>query len=345
MARVAVLMSGGIDSTAAAVLLKRAGHDVIGLTARLLLSASRCCDADDLYRAQRICHKLGIPHITLDLRQEFERNVVDEFFEAYFDGLTPNPCARCNREIKLGKMLGLAVRSGFDRVATGHYARIRLIAGRYAICEPVDRRKSQTYFLALVRQAALEYLVFPLSRLRKEEARRIVSGMNLPVRDGESQDLCFIPTGAYRKILEARWNGPGEGNVLDVEGNVVGSHKGHYAYTIGQRLGREGRRYYVVEKRASTNEIVVAERGQTLKTRIRVRDINRYVPLSSLEGKRLRVKYRYNSAPVTGKILESKSACVVVATDEACFAPAPGQILACYLDDCLVFGGIIDRAD
>lgn len=341
MARIAVLMSGGVDSSAAAVLLKQAGHEIVGLTARLAPSSSRCCDTEDLYRAQRICHRLDVPHITLDLQHEFDSRVVTPFVSSYFDGLTPNPCAHCNREIKLGRILGLAVRSGFDLVATGHYAAMKVLHDRRVICEPRDRRKSQTYFLALVKPVALERIVFPLERLEKEDVRRVVLGMNLPLRDGESQDLCFIPSKGYHRILEERWDGPASGNVLDTEGNVVGTHRGHYAYTIGQRLGRRGRRYYVIEKRAETNEIVVADREQTLRNRVAARDVNWFMPVGLIRDKGLRIKYRYNSPAVPGRIEAAEGGSLVVATDEPCFAPAPGQILACYLDDCLACGGII----
>jgi tRNA-specific 2-thiouridylase len=341
MARIAVLMSGGVDSSAAALLLKQAGHELVGLTARLAASSSRCCDTEDLYRAQRICHKLDMPHVTLDLEREFASRVVTPFVRSYFDGLTPNPCAHCNREIKLGKILGLAIRSGFDLVATGHYAAVKVLNDRHVICEPHDRRKSQTYFLALVEAAALERVVFPLERLKKEDVRRLVIGIDLPVRDGESQDLCFIPREGYHRVLEERWDGPASGNVLDAEGNVVGTHRGHYAYTIGQRLGRLGRRYYVIEKRAATNEIIVADRKMSLKDRIAARDVQWFLPPGLIRERTLRIKYRYNSPAVPGRIVAAEEGLLAVATDEPCFAPAPGQILACYLDDCLVCGGII----
>jgi tRNA-specific 2-thiouridylase len=321
--------------------MKQAGHEVVGITARLSGSSSRCCDTEDLYRAKRICHRFDMPHVTLDLQHEFDSQVVAPFVSSYFDGLTPNPCAHCNREIKLGKILGLAVRSGFDLVATGHYAAIKRLHGRPVICEPRDRRKSQTYFLALVEAAALNHIIFPLEGLEKEDVRRLVLGLRLPVRDGESQDLCFIPSEGYHRILEERWDGPASGDVLDTDGNVVGKHRGHYAYTIGQRLGRQGRRYYVIEKRAETNEIIVAEREQTLRSRIAARDVNWFLAVGKIRDKDLRIKYRYNSPAVPGRIEAAAGSRLVVATGEPCLAPAPGQILACYLDDCLVCGGII----
>lgn len=341
MSRVAVLMSGGVDSSCAAVVLKGAGHQVTGITARMSQPASTHAGEDDIYRAQRVCHRLGIPHIVLDLTDDFSRLVVEPFIAAYLAGTTPNPCARCNREIKLGSILRLALESGFERVATGHYAGIRHVGGKPLICDPVDRRKSQVYFLALVMPEAVGRLEFPLAERRKSEVRKTASHLNLEVRDGESQDLCFIPRGAYHQLLDERWDGPRSGDVLDLEGRIIGSHKGHYAYTIGQRFGLRGKRYYVVEKRAATNEIVVGRRQETLRSVITITGVNRFLPREDLKDGHLSIKYRYNSPRVGASIIESGEDRVTFATRRPCFAPAPGQIVACYWDTCLVCGGII----
>jgi tRNA-specific 2-thiouridylase len=344
MSRVAVLMSGGVDSSGAAVLLTQQGHDVTGITARMSGPASACCDDDDIYRAKRVCHRLGIPHIVLDLREDFDRRVLDPFIAAYLEGTTPNPCAICNREIKLGKMVGLAVRSGFDRVATGHYAAIGRMGGRRVLREPAETRKSQVYFLALIRPQILDVLEFPLERTQKREVKEIAASLDLAVRQGESQDLCFVPTGGYQQMLSDRWDGPPEGDVLDLKGNVVARHKGHYAYTVGQRFGIKGKRYYVIAKRARTNEIVIAGRDETMKRKITITGINVFVPLEDLGDRDLTIKYRYNSPRIAAKILEADEGHVTLLTDEACFAPAPGQIVACYRDDCMVCGGVIESA-
>jgi tRNA-specific 2-thiouridylase len=343
MTRVAVMMSGGVDSSGAAALITQQGYDVTGITARMTGPSSAGYGDEDIYRAQRVCHVLGISHVVLDLSRDFDRSVLRPFIDAYLRGATPNPCAVCNREIKLGKILGLAVRSGFDRVASGHYARIGRIAGRPVLCEPADERKSQVYFLALVRPEVLEHIEFPLEHIEKRRVREIAAGLGVPVREGESQDLCFVPSGGYRRLIADRSGGLWEGDVLDSDGNVVGKHRGHYAYTVGQRFGLSGKRYYVIEKRAGSNEIVVAERERALKHEITVAHGNFFVPLESVAGGELTIKYRYNSPRVPARIVRAGDR-IVFRTAEPCFAPAPGQILACYWRDCVVFGGIIESA-
>ena len=244
--------------------------------------------------------------------------------------------------MKLGKILGLALRAGFDRVATGHYAGIGRIGERPVLREPVEERKSQVYFLALVGPDVLDTLEFPLEGVRKHRVQEIVAGLDLAVRHGESQDLCFVPSGGYRPMLSDRWGDRADGDVLDLEGNVIGNHRGHYAYTVGQRFGLRGRRYYVVEKRAGTNEIVIARRERALKRDITVAGCNFFVPLDELADKELTIKYRYNSPRVTAKILKADDGRITFRAGEPCFAPAPGQILACYWRDYMVCGGIIE---
>ena len=344
MSRIAILMSGGVDSSFAAALLTQQGHDVTGITARMSGPRSACCDDDDVYRAKRVCHRLGIPHIVLDLREEFGRRVLDPFIDDYLMGSTPNPCAVCNREIKLGKMVGLAVRSGFARVATGHYARIRQVDGRPVLCEPSEASKSQVYFLALVRPEVLDRLEFPLEDIEKREVKEFAASLDLTVRQDESQDLRFVPSGGYRQVLRDRWDGPAEGDVLGPEGDVVAKHMGHYGYTVGQRFGMRGKRYYVIDKRARTNEIVVAEREEALKRRITVTAMNYFVPLENLADRNLTIKYRYNSPRVAAEIVDAGWGGVTFEAAEPCFAPAPGQIVACYWLDNMVCGGVIESA-
>jgi tRNA-specific 2-thiouridylase len=345
----AVLMSGGVDSSAAALILKEAGYDITGITAKMWEGGSRCCDLDDIYRAQRVCHKLGAPHVVLDLTPDFERHVVDPFVRAYMEGRTPNPCAWCNREVKLGRLANLAVRAGFDRVATGHYARIRDLGGNLAFAEPADSRKSQVYFLSLVRPEAIGRLEFPLQDLTKDDAARKVRDRGLPVREGESQDLCFASSGSYEELLgeragDAALEETRHGDVLDRHGQVIGTHRGHFAYTVGQRFGIKGRRCYVIEKRAASNEIVVAEREEALMNHFVVSALNSFVPFKDLAGRDLKIKYRYNSPQVPARVTNRNGDRLEFATSELCFAPAPGQILACFKGDCLVLGGVIESA-
>jgi tRNA-specific 2-thiouridylase len=342
MARIAVLMSGGIDSSGAAALLMRAGHEIAGITA--LMSPAPPSGAEAVYRARRVCDRLRVPHIVLDLTGEFHRQVLEPFIEGYLEGLTPNPCACCNREIKLGRMLELALRCGFERVATGHYARLASKRGRLLLCEPVDTSKSQTYFLALVRPEVLPSLELPLAGVRKSEVRELVHDLGLRARNGESQDLCFVPSGAYHDLISDR-SSVATGGVIDTEGRIVGTHKGHYAYTVGQRFGLRGRRWYVLEKQAHSNQIVIGERCEALRRCIKLKSVNYFAPPSEFRDRKLRVKYRYNTPAVEGRVGEATECGLTVITNQPCFAPAPGQILACYRDGCLVFGGIIASAE
>jgi tRNA-specific 2-thiouridylase len=339
VSRIAVLMSGGVDSSAAAVLLVRRGHEVIGLTAKMWDDGSRCCDEDDVYRAQRVCHGLGISHIVLDMRKEFRKHVVDPFRAGYLGGLTPNPCSACNREIKFGGLLRAAMTFGCDLMATGHYAGLGEHEGRLLLKEPASEAKSQTYFLALVHPDVLDRLSMPLERVSKNEARQMLSELGLPARSRESQDLCFVTSGRYEEFLKDQTRGPGR--LLDREGNVVGTHRGHFAYTIGQRLGHHGKRAYVIEKRPETNEVVVGDRRHVMASRITADEANWFADPGRLAGGALRVKYRYNSPAVAARLSESGDGVFTVITDEPCFAPAPGQVLACYENDYLIGGGVI----
>ena len=345
MARIAVLMSGGIDSSGAALVLRQAGHDLMGLTARMFGSASKCCGDDDIYRAQRVCHQLGIPHRVLDLGTEFESQVIAGFVKSYVEGLTPNPCSICNSEIKFGAMLAAARRFGFERLASGHYARLERIGERMVLAEPADRRKSQIYFLALIAEDVLPGLEFPLASLEKRQVRTMVEAAGLPARETESQDLCFIVSGRYEDMLKARSAWPGSGDVLDVDGAVVARHRGHVAYTVGQRFGLGGRRLYVLSKCAARNEITVGERDRALVRSITARSVNYFSGVETGAGSVISVKYRYNSPPVGAVVTEEDSGRIKVRLDEPCFAPAPGQILACYRGDLLVCGGTIAETE
>ena len=343
MARIAVLMSGGIDSSAAALMLKQAGHDVMGLTARMWSGASKCCGDDDIYSAQRVCHNLGIPHRVIDLTRDFRDHVVAGFVGSYLEGLTPNPCAACNRDIKFGKMFDAALGFGFDRVASGHYASLAEIGGRVVLAEPRDKRKSQVYFLSLVRPEVLPRLEFPLGVSYKRDVIEMVRSQGLPARKSESQDLCFVTSGRYDEVLRAHCADPGEGDVLDADGRVVARHKGHYAYTVGQRFGLRGKRYYVTRKCAAANQITVGGRERAMARAITARSVNHFLNVDAGPASVVFVKYRYNSAAVRGRLTKLPGGRIRVLLDEPCFAPAPGQIVACYQGEHLVCGGIIEE--
>jgi tRNA-specific 2-thiouridylase len=344
MTRTAVLMSGGVDSSVAALLLARAGHEVIGVTARMWRDASRCCGDDDVYRSERVCHKLGARHVVLDVTARFDQQVVGYFRSSYLAGLTPNPCAVCNRDIKFGALVDAALKLGCEQVASGHYARLARVGEDTALAEPADRRKSQVYFLALVPGQVLARLVFPLENLLKRDVVELARDAGLPMRPTESQDLCFVASGKHRDFLEESPAAPGPGKVLDTGGRVVGEHRGHYAYTVGQRFGLAGRRLYVISKNAAANEVVIGERARALARRIRAGSVNFFLESEARPGSVVSVKYRYNSPPAAARVTGVAGGCLEVLLDEPCFAPAPGQVLACYRDDHLVCAGVIEWA-
>jgi tRNA-specific 2-thiouridylase len=341
MSRVAVLMSGGVDSTAAALLLQREGQEVVGITA--LMRGRGGVDDDGAELARRTSGVLGIHHEVLDLREEFDGHVLRPFRTGYLEGRTPNPCSMCNRDIKFGVLFDAAMARGCDLVATGHYAGLGEYGGRVTIREPASAEKSQTYFLALLRPGILERLTFPLEHLTKNEAGAIVAERGLVTRSRESQDLCFVTSGRYEEFLRKEGAGAEPGPLLDTKGNVVGRHRGHVAYTIGQRLGHGGRRTYVIEKRPETNEIVVGDRELAMATSIAAGDAVWFCAEGGLAGGRLMVKYRYNSPAVSARLHEGGEGRFTVITDEPCFAPAPGQVLACYREGYLIGGGVITR--
>ena len=341
MSKVAVLMSGGVDSTAAALLLQREEHEVVGITA--LMRGRDGVDDDGAELARRASRELGIHHDVLDLREEFERHVLQPFRAGYLEGRTPNPCSMCNRDIKFGVLYDAAIARGCDLMATGHYAGLGEYGGRVAIREPASAEKSQTYFLALVRPGTLERLAFPLEHLSKNEARAVVAQRGLETRSGESQDLCFVTSGRYEEFLRQEGAGAEPGPLLDTKGNVVGKHRGHVAYTVGQRLGHGGRRTYVIEKRPETNEVVVGDRELAMATSITADEAVWFCDRGQLAGGHLMVKYRYNSPAVSARLLEGGEGRFTVITDEPCFAPAAGQVLACYREGYLIGGGVITR--
>jgi tRNA-specific 2-thiouridylase len=342
MARVAVLMSGGVDSGGAALLLKRQGFDVEGVTAAFWEGAEG--PPDRIAAARETCLALGVSHTVVDMRREFRRDVVLPFITAYMEGKTPNPCACCNREVKLGRLAAIVKGRGFDVVATGHYARIAEVAGRTTLCEPADSRKSQVYFLALVEAGVLKSLMLPLADYHKEQVRQLLDAAGIPAAAGDSQDLCFVASGRYHDLLRLEDRAPGRGEVLDGDGNVVATHKGHVAYTLGQRFGLKGKRYYVVEKHPETNTIVIGPRDRALRSEITVSEINTFLPIPPEAAGPLSIRYRHNSSKVKARIASVRGDRITVRTEEPCFAPAPGQVLAAYVQGCLAFGGLIESA-
>jgi tRNA-specific 2-thiouridylase len=348
MNRVLVAMSGGVDSSVAALLLKNAGYDVTGVTMCLGVSegpdpaAASCCGPDAIQDAKKVAERLSIPHYVLDFAAELEAKVIDRFVSEYRSGRTPNPCVDCNRYLKFDTLLSRATVLGFDALATGHYARIERHNGSFALMKARDRRKDQTYFLAGIKRAALSQILFPLAFLTKDEVRRIAADANLPVADKpESQDICFVPDGDYGAFITKRMGAAAPGPIVDTGGRVLGTHKGISCYTIGQRGGlgiSAPKPLYVLRIDAEENTIVVGGKESLKAHGLICSDTNLLV---DEVPRRLTVKTRYTKKEAHAQVMIDSRNTTTVVFDEPQEAITPGQAVVFYRDDIVLGGGMI----
>lgn len=342
MNKILVGMSGGVDSSAAALLLKRQGYVVGGCTLKLTDGGSGASDA------KAVCDKLGIEHIVIDLRELFRQKVMDKFAESYIGGLTPNPCLLCNRFIKFGEMLDRALDMGYDGIATGHYASVRFDeqSGRYLLIRPADRKKDQTYVLYGMTQFQLAHTVFPLNGLEKSEIRRLAEENGLVSADKpDSQDICFVPDGDYAGFIERHTGRTFPcGNFTDTDGNVMGRHGGLIRYTIGQRKGLGvtfGKPVYVCGKNAGDNTVTLGEEKDLFRTELTVGNVNLISAAKLSEPLRVTAKTRYSAKEQAAAVFPIKDGLMRVKFDEAVRAPAAGQACVFYDGDVVVGGGTI----
>ncbi len=354
-------MSGGVDSSAAAALLRDQGHEVIGISLRLSKSEGgrapgRCCSPDDLDDARAVADTLGIPFYVFEATDLFSRTVVDPFVGSYLAGETPIPCLACNREVKFGHLLARAEALG-AHLATGHYARIESDgAGRKRLLRGLDASRDQSYFLYELGQRELARLVFPVGHLTKAESREVARSAGLGTAEKpESQDICFVPDGnAAGFVARAAGGAPPRGRIVTTEGEVIGEHGGLHAYTVGQRkglpaatsIGGGGRGHklpiYVSAIRPETNEIVVGPAASIERGTFTVRDACWVAgtPPAADEVLTVRVRHRHGGTPCT---VEANGKGFTVHALEPVRAPAPGQAAVLYRDDEVVGGGIIAR--
>ena len=332
-----------MDSAAAAALVLRAGHTAEGVTLRLTGTER---EEAEIARARESAATLGLPHTVLDLREEFGACVVRPFAEAYRAGRTPNPCVLCNREIKLGALYREAMRRGFDRVATGHYARIALDDGRPILCRARDPHKDQSYMLHLLSAEVLSHLLLPLGELTQAEARAIAEECGLAAaRAEESQDICFVPDGDYAAFIQ-RFTGkvPQAGAFINTEGKVLGQHKGQLRYTIGQRKGLGialGKPAFVVAKSATENTVTLGENSDLYTTRLTATGIN-LIPFDRLDQPmRLYAKARYRQEAAPARVEQTDERTLTVEFETPQRAISPGQSLVLYDDDYVIGGGFI----
>ena len=349
--RIVVAMSGGVDSSAAACLLKEQGHEVIGLFMRNGKPAEReggkgCCTLADSHDAQAVASRLDFPFYAINFEEQFGQ-LIDYFVEEYLRGRTPNPCIRCNRDLKFGHLLDFAREFSADAVATGHYARLESSDGRRVIRRGVDRDKDQSYVLFNLTQEQLGRVEFPIGHLHKGQVRELARRAGLRVHDKhESQDICFVPDGDYRKIL--REHSPGKsspGSIVDEGGRVVGEHEGLEYYTVGQRRGLGvalGSPRYVTKLDTTTNTVHIGPDDQLFSEEFIVDRVN-WVSVPELAGPEycdVQIRYTHVPAPATVEPLEGGRA--RVAFDEPQRAITPGQAAVFYREDDILGGGWIE---
>ena len=342
--RIAVAMSGGVDSSVA---LLHAGSDPIGVTLRLWLDpvgpdASRaCCSPQAVIAARESCHARGLPHVTLDLREDFRRSVVAAFVQGYARGETPNPCMRCNGSFRFAQLLAFARRAGAERLATGHYARIVQHRGRRLLARAADEEKDQSYMLARVDPRRLGEIWFPLGEQSKEETRRQALAAGLEnATSHESQEACFLAGDDYRAFLGRQGLDPREGAVVDEGGRPVGRHSGYWHFTPGQRrgLGVAAREpLYALGANPRTNRVVVGPRASLERRRVSVSG-RLYAPVG-----RARAKLRYRSAALPATV-EPLSRGFRLLLEEPAYAVARGQAAVLYEDDAVVGSGLISSS-
>ncbi len=370
MQKVIVGMSGGVDSSVTAYLLKEQGYEVEGVSfilyeARMKNTFTGCCSIEAINDARRTAEHMGVKHTAVDLRDEFMGKVIEPFIEAYSKGMTPNPCILCNRHIKFPHLLKIADEKSADFIATGHYARvvsesggnltdspIRRFTDSSVLMKGIDPKKDQSYVLYVLRKEELNRLLLPLGDKRKDEVREIARALNLPAaKRPESQEICFIEDRNYFRFLE-NLTGSKEGPIIDVEtGETLGTHKGIYLYTVGQRkrLGiATGKPLFVAKIDPSKNAIYVGPREAAMVKEFDVFDINWLVSVTDSPIHRftnscfrvtVKVRSMMNDEPASIRVLDDNKAKIVY--DEPQWAPAPGQSAVFYDGDAVMGGGII----
>ena len=349
-----VAMSGGVDSAVAALLVKQAGFDTEGMTMKLWSGSERVTDTysgistPDIEDAKKIAESLGIPHHTLSLGDTFRECVINSFIEAYKCGATPNPCVECNKKIKFGKMLDVALDMGFDYIATGHYAQIdKTPSGRYVIKRAADHSKDQSYVLWSLSQDTLAHTLLPLGKYKKSEIREMAAAYNFSnAHKSDSQDICFIPDGDYVGFIN-RTTGETSpcGNFIDINGNILGEHQGVINYTIGQRKGLGialGKPMFVKEKDVAKNTVTLCDNEDLFSTRLYASSANFIAVDSIASPMKVSAKIRYKHDAASATVEQTDDGRFVLEFDTPQRAIAKGQSVVLYSDDVVIGGGIIE---
>ena len=363
---IAVAMSGGVDSSTVAAILRAEGHQVVGLTMQLWNQRrlaghegmpesvqGRCCSLDDVYDARRVAETIGIPYYVVNHQDRFERDVVRPFVEQYLSGRTPIPCSLCNNHLKFDQLLVVAQQIGADALATGHYARLEFdeALGRWLLMRPADRSKDQTYFLFGLTQDQLSHTRFPLGGMTKPEVRELARRHGLALaQKPDSQEICFVPGGDYKAFLDAYLSEQGEeptdtaGELVTSDGQIVGEHRGIHHFTVGQRKGlglATGSPLYVIQINGDTRQVRVGKQEELYSRTLRAHRINLIAVDDLQEPMRVLVKIRHRHEGATALIERSGDDEILVSFDEPQRAVTPGQAAVFYDDDLVVGGGWI----
>lgn len=340
-------MSGGVDSSVSAILLKENGYEVVGTTLELYRGSS-CCNVNTYLDAKNVCNTIGIPHFTYDYKNEFQKYVIDDFINCYSCCKTPNPCIECNKYMKFGFMWDKAKELGCNYIATGHYAKTEFNEQfkRCVIKKSKAGKKDQSYVLWNIPKELIEHIIFPLGDFEnKEQIRKIALEKKLKVANKpDSEDICFIPDGNYKKFLEINSDiKPKKGNIVNINGEILGKHNGLYNYTIGQRkgLGISNKvPLFVVGFNHEKNEVIVGEQKDLYKKEIEVEDINLLLVDKIEDWIDVDVKTRYSMLQTKAKIVQDENR-IKVKFEEPNRAPTPGQSAVFYLGDIVLGGGKI----
>jgi tRNA-specific 2-thiouridylase len=363
---IAVAMSGGVDSSTVAAMLRAEGYNVIGLTMQLWNQrrlagragmpetvTGRCCSLDDVYDARRVAETIDIPYYVVNHEDRFERDVVRPFVQEYLSGRTPIPCSLCNNHLKFDQLLTVAQQIGADAVATGHYARVEFDdeRGRWLLKRPTDRSKDQTYFLFGLTQEQLSRTLFPLGAMNKPEVRELARKYGLALAEKpDSQEICFVPGGDYKNFLDAYLAEQGDslpdtaGELVTTDGRVIGEHGGIHNFTVGQRKGlgvATGSPLYVLQIKGDTRQVVVGEQENLYSRILRTRRINLISVDDLREPMRVSVKIRHRHEPAAAIIERSGADEILVSFDDPQRAITPGQAAVFYDGDIVVGGGWI----
>lgn len=358
--RVVVAMSGGVDSSVAAALLHEEGYDVVGVTLQLydhgaaLQKKGACCAGQDIYDARRVAEEKGFPHYVLDYESNFRQSVIDDFVDSYLQGETPIPCVRCNQTVKFRDLLDVAKDLDADCLVTGHYIQrvVNESTGHAELKRAIDHTKDQSYFLFATTQEQLNFLRFPLGGWTKDKTREHAERLGLLTADKpDSQDICFVPGGDYSKVVKKiRPDAEKSGDIVHIDGRIVGQHNGIIHYTIGQRRGlgigggvsENNDPLYVVRLDAADNKVIVGPKEALARDVIKIRDCNWLDGAPNLGTEaNVMIKYRSIMKPISGSLQIHGDGTATLTVDTPQYGVSPGQAAVCYLDDTVIGGGWI----